>query len=362
MSAPTPGTPAPTNDGQAHPKPPFVPTEVDCPVCGTRIRNWSLRKSMFEVEESDLAGNPIRVKWNEARWQWVRPMDFALWFCPACHFVDVPKAFREEKARSKHFDLLQEAIRAQRAQPQGPLGLIGRAVDVGADHLASSAAFLITLAGLLAHLHVKPAYRDAERMAYLYLRAAAYLGERDPAQALDARVLLLLAHVRKMVPDLPEDAADATRRGVAQVEEVLRTAREIEPRREAWLLRLVAGLTRSFGTPSEAVVAARRWYERTLTLRNETRERLQKERALVGGAREKVQNLLEWLGHQSDDARDLHQAVLGEVVTEELARLKERLRDQKGPIGDDLAQQLLAEGFHEETIRRYASEGGPTAQ
>lgn len=340
--------------GEPQPKPPFVPIEADCPVCGARVRNWSLRKSMFEVEESDLAGNPIRVKWNEARWQWVRPMDFSLWTCPVCHFADVPRAFSEEKARSKHFDLLQEAIRAQRSQPLAPLGLVGRAVDSGADHLTSSAAFLITLSGILGHLLVRPGYRDAERMAHLYLRAAAYLGDKDPACALDSRVLVLLAHVRKMAPDLPADAADATRRAVEQLETVLRTAREIEPRREVWLLKLVAGLARSAGAPNDAVAAARRWYERTLELRNQARERLLRDKGLIGGAREKVENLLEWLGHQSDEARDLHQDVLGAVVEAELARLQDRLRDHAGPIGEELAQQLVAEGFREETVRRYA--------
>lgn len=339
--------------GEPQPKPPFVPIEVTCPVCRSRVRNWSLRKSMFEVEESDLVGNPIRVKWKETRWQWVRPMDFSLWFCPACHFVDVPRAFHEEKARGKHFDLLQEAILAQRSQPRAPLGLVGRAVDSGADHLTSSAAFLITISGLLGHLLVKPAYRDAERMAHLYLRAAAYLGEQDPAYALDPRVPVLLAHVRKMAPELPADAADATRRGIEHLETVLRTSRDIEPRREVYLLKLVAELTRSVGAADAAVAAARRWYERTLDLRNQMRERLQKEKGLIGGAREKVENLLEWLGHQSNDARELHQAVLGDVVADELPRLQERLKDHTGPIGDELAKQLVAEGFREETLRRY---------
>ncbi len=336
------------------PRLPFVPIEATCPICGARVRNWSLKKSMFEVVESDLAGNPVRVKWTEAMWQWVRPMDYALWFCPGCHYADLPKTFQEEKARGKHFDLLQEAVRAQVAKPQAPLGLIGRAVDTGADHLTSSAAFLITLSGLLAQLTVKPGYRDIERLAHLYLRAAAYLGEKEPSGALDERVLVLLAHVRKVAPDLPADAADAEKRAVEQLDTICRTAREIEPRREVWLLRVIATLTRSSGRASEAPAAARRWFERTLGLRNEQRERLQKEKGLVGGAREKVENLLEWLGHQSDEARDMHQAVLEEAVKDELPRLEERLRDHHGPIPEELARTLLEEGFREETIRRYS--------
>ncbi len=334
-------------------KSPFVPIDAICPVCGARVRNWSLRKSMFEVVESDLAGNPVRVKWNEAEWQWVRPMDYALWFCPACHLADLPKTFQDEKARGKHFDAFQEAVRAQASKPQAPLGLIGRAVDQGESHLSPSAAFLITLAGLLGHLAVKPGYRDPERMAHLYLRATAYLGEREPVDRLDPRVLLLLEHVRKQAPELPADAADAARRAMEQLDTICRTAREMDPRREVWLLKLIASLARSGGDAAEGAAAARRCFERTLVLRNETRERLQKQRGLVGGARDKVENLLEWLGHQSDEARDLQQSCLEEVVAVELPRLQERLRDHVGPIGEDLARELLGEGFREVTIRRY---------
>lgn len=355
MDPSIPGTQdAASGAGVPSPKPPFVPVEADCPVCGTRVRNWSLKKSKFEVVESDLAGNPVRVKWNEAAWQWVRPMDYALWFCPGCHFADLPRTFQEEKSRGKHFDLLRDSVRAQRSSPQAPLGLVGRAVDTGANAMTPSAAFLITLAGLLSHLSVKPGYRDTERMAHLYLRSAAYLAGREPSDLLDPRVLALLAHVRKTAPDLPFDAADAERRAVEHLDTICRTAREIEPRREVWLIRLIANLTRSSGSVSDATAAARRWFERALVLRNEVRDRLQKDRGLIGGAREKTENLHEWLGHQVEEAREAHQAALGLIVAEELPRLQERLRDHVGPIGEDLAGKLLEEGFREETIRRFS--------
>jgi hypothetical protein len=151
------------------------------------------------VVDAESDHHPLELQWQDPDYDWVKPQNYFVWFCPSCYYADIEEAFRkgsDDLGAGACRQWLQEA----RGDPMSLPARLGPMVNLGAEAIGNHQALNVHLLAACILESIPQRQRDNEKLGCLYLRISWLYRE---AQPLDPRYVLVHALLQSMAVSWP---------------------------------------------------------------------------------------------------------------------------------------------------------------
>ncbi|MBI3098007.1 MAG: DUF2225 domain-containing protein [Planctomycetes bacterium] len=334
---------------------PFVVVRVPCPVCGRDVTNRYIKTKSYIVQNRDVDGRIIDVRWLNPEFQHVRVQDYMLWVCPHCGYADTKGAFRDGEERDRHFDLMKDKLLEATRAGEPVIESLRSGIHYADEIITPESAVNAHLLAIYTRQLLSPNLRPHERLAQFYLRLGWYRREEwAESIRLSKDQAERMARVKGTWNDLPETEQPCLRKAVEHFNRALALPEHRgDPRHQIGTLGLVASIHQRLGERGEAMGVKRQIFEIAREARNE-RNRVLEEggRAEQEFGRERLQQDVEWLTNAIEETKASLKQIFDEIVAEETPKVEQELREQRLLLNLPLIEMWRKEGrFHEATLR-----------
>lgn len=153
-------------------KSPFVYVRCRCPICSAENENRYLKTKLYEIQEVELDGRILKIRWLDSDFAGIRPQDYLIWVCFKCFFADVRESFDNPDTLWRVIEFLKESLAAARKRQPDIMAHLGKRIDYSAEVISPESALFAHLLAIFCQEVLPDRSRDVEKLGRFYLRTA----------------------------------------------------------------------------------------------------------------------------------------------------------------------------------------------
>ncbi len=341
----------------------FIPVTAKCPVCGRDGSHRYLKSKLYQPVEIEDDQHVVTYRFENPRFENVRPNFYHIWHCRSCHFCDQKEVFRGEDTSRGKLELLRERYLIISRTPNSLPGRLGAAANLEQEFVTLESALTAHLLAIYIQEILSVNMRQYAKLASFYLRVAWLYREKATWQTPEAvpagyaTFADFLTSFRKEWPGLPMTEEEAMTKAIEGYQTDLDTSGRVDDvKYELTVMFLLTDLHRRMGHLDEAVRFVRSIFRNATGRRQGLRQALDKSvhRGASQQQIESLKSLVTWLNNAVDRSKALSDTLLDQVFRAEYPRAREVILTLSEPTVKDVVALLQSQGFHEITCKRVA--------